>query len=174
MVGNYIRANAVIVLTTLIGLSGYSFASAQTSSKNPETEFSDTIAERAVEMEEIVSEGEKRKRKKLSLSFFQKKLKDRNNTLETGERFFAEGDYSRARKSYELILSRFDQDAYVNYRMGLTMYRLEFYEEARPYFETALRVDPNIYEAYSTLTASYILEGNVDEAKIVQQRLTEL
>jgi len=98
-------------------------------------------------------------------------LRNRSDTLKKADTYFTKGNYKQAAKTYGIILGADNTDAFVNYKMGLSVYRLESYAEARPYFEKALLVDPNIYEAYSTLSASYILEGKIDEAQTVFERL---
>lgn len=147
-------------------------AHAQTSSEKAKTEISDVVQEKTVVFDEVISEANKRYTKKTKKPKTPK-LRDRSATLAMGEKYLSQGDYEKAQKYYGKILNYYDRDPYVNYRMGLTVYRMESYAEARPYFEAALRNDPNIYEAYSTLSASYILEGNIEGAEIVYKRLKD-
>ena len=79
--------------------------------------------------------------------------------LKAGDKYYRQGEYEKAAQAYARILENDDTDAFANYRVGMAELGLKRHEVARLYLQNAVKYNPELYPAYTGLSASYIMDG---------------
>jgi len=99
--------------------------------------------------------------------------KTRQRLLRKGEKYYARGHFEKAAKAYVSLLDTDANDAYANYRLGMAKLNLNQYETGLSFLQTAVSINPELYPAYTGLSAGYIMDGQVTEAGYVLADLNE-
>ena len=87
-----------------------------------------------------------------------------------GDEYFSQKLYERAKSEYEKELS-INSTASGNFKMGKCLMKLGEFKDAVKFFDKALKIDPKFYEAIYFKGRTYLLSGNMKEAKDIKEQL---
>ncbi len=82
--------------------------------------------------------------------------------------------YTEAAEAFAAGLTLYPNDPRLLLKLGRTLDNLGRFEEATPYFERALKADPNLGNAYACFAVHWQMQGQADRARELYRKAQEL
>lgn len=86
-------------------------------------------------------------------------------------------DYKKASSAFGKVLKVARKDANSNYFMGVAQTGLEKHKKAAKYYKSALKYNPDLFQAYPAMASSYVLADKENEARsaltMINERIEE-